>query len=76
MSGDEVRQAARFQYRYSAPLPDGSPSGRSHFVTVVLEHGTTVEPRAFQVSDLAVALEHDACLATPQDPNMLVRMMM
>jgi len=69
MSGLEVQQAARFQNRYKNAL------GYSRFVTVVLEKPKDaaggVEPRAYQVSDLAVCLERDGVFAKAADPNML-----
>jgi len=65
MSGLEVQQAARFQNRYK------DAHGYSKFVTVVLEHGEHVEPRAYQVSDLAVCLERDGVFAKAGDSNML-----
>ena len=65
MSGLEVQQAARFQNRYKNAL------GYSRFVTIVMEHAATVEPRAFQVSDLAVCLERDGVFAKAPDSNMM-----
>jgi nuclear protein localization family protein 4 len=66
LSGPEARQAARFQRRYADPV-----DGRSRFVTVVLEFGNEVEPRAHQVSDQAVALERDNVLGNAEDPWVL-----
>ena len=57
MSGLEVQQAARFQNRYKDQF------GYSKFVTIVMEHADTVEPHAYQVSDLAVCLERDGVFA-------------
>lgn len=65
MSGLEVQQAARFQQRYK------NEYGYSRFVTVVMEHAATVEPRAYQVSDLAVCLERDGVFAKAADSNMI-----
>ncbi len=69
LSGLEVQQAARFQCRYRNAF------GYSRFVTVVLEHpgasGANVEPRAYQVSDLAVCLERDGVFAKAADSNMI-----
>jgi len=65
MSASEIRQAARFQNRYK------DDDGFSRFATVVLEHGKTVEPLAYQVSDQCVALERDECLGPSKDPYMM-----
>jgi NPL4 family/NPL4 family, putative zinc binding region len=65
MSGAEVRQAARFQARFSNKL------GHSKFVTIVMEHGENVAPSAHQVSDQCVAMERDGVLDVPKDPLML-----
>jgi hypothetical protein len=69
LSGLEVQQAARFQNRYK------NQYGYSNFVTVVLEHpgnsGGNVEPRAYQVSDMAVCLERDGIFAKAADSNMI-----
>ena len=66
LSGAEVEQAARFQLRYA-----GS-SGYSRFVTLLLEHAQQVEPVAFQVADMAVALEKEkAFVAAASDPYFL-----
>lgn len=66
LSGAEVEQAARFQLRYA-----GS-SGYSRFVTLLLEHAQQVEPVAFQVADMAVALEKEKSFAAASsDPFFL-----
>lgn len=65
MSGLEVQQAARFQNRYK------NEWGYSRFVTIVMEHKEQVEPKAYQVSDLAVCLERDGVFAKAADTNML-----
>ena len=66
LSGAEVEQAARFQLRYAGA------SGYSRFVTLLLEHAQQVEPVAFQVADMAVALEREkAFSAAPSDPYFL-----
>jgi hypothetical protein len=69
MSGLEVQQAARFQNRYK------NAYGYSRFVTVLLEKpldpSSPVEPRAYQVSDLAVCLERDGVFAKAPDSNMI-----
>jgi nuclear protein localization family protein 4 len=65
LSGAEVLQAARFQNRYKNEL------GQSRFVTVVIEHGETVEPKAYQVSDQCVAMERDGLIVKAEDPFML-----
>lgn len=57
MSGDEIRQAAQFQHKYK------DKENHSQFMTVVIEHNDTIEPKAYQVSDQCVALERDGCLA-------------
>ena len=66
LSGAEVEQAARFQLRYAAN------TGYSRFVTLLLEHAQQVEPVAFQVADMAVALEKEkAFTAASSDPYFL-----
>ena len=65
MSGWEVTQAAAFQWRYR------SSTGHSRFVSIVIEHSAQVEPRAYQVADMAVALQRDNAFALAEDPYML-----
>ena len=67
LSGLEVQQAARFQWRYK------NDYGYSRFVTLVMENSSTgeVEPKAYQVSDLAVCLERDGIFAKAADSNMV-----
>jgi len=65
MSGAEIRQAATFQSRFA------DEKGHSRFVSVVVEHGANVEPKAYQVSDQCVALQRDGILALPSDPYLL-----
>lgn len=65
LTGQEVQQAARFQARFQDQYE------HSRFVTIIMEHAATVEPRAYQVSDLAVALERDGIFGKPTDPNMI-----
>jgi hypothetical protein len=65
MSGSEIRQAARFQARFSNEF------GQSRFVTVIVEHAANVEPLAYQVSDQCTALERDGVLTNAEDPLML-----
>ena len=65
MSGAEVEQAARFQLRYPGP------SGYSRFVTLILEQAAAVEPVAFQVADMAVALEKEKAFQPAPDPFFL-----
>ncbi len=66
LSGAEVEQAARFQLRYAGT------TGYSRFVTLLLEHAQQVEPVAFQVADMAVALEKEkAFVAADTDPYFL-----
>jgi len=67
MSGSEVRQAARYQARFK------NAAGHSSFVTVILEHGQTVDPVAYQLSDQCVALERDGVLDDAPDKNMLTQ---
>jgi len=66
MSGNEIRMAARFQNKYK-----NKDTGFSRFVTVVIEHSKSIEPKAYQVSDQCVALERDGILAKAQDPYTL-----
>ena len=66
MSGPEVEQAARFQLRYP-----GASSAYSRFVTLVLEQAAAVEPIAFQVADMAVALEKEKAFQPADDPFFL-----
>ena len=65
MSGPEVEQAARFQLRYPGP------GGYSRFVTLLLEQAPQVEPVAFQVADMAVALEKEKAFQPASDPFFL-----
>lgn len=65
LSGGEMRQAARFQWRYK------DAAQRSRFSTVVIEHGEQVEPAAYQVSDQCVAMERDGLFERASDPYML-----
>lgn len=65
LSGSEVRQAARFQWRYK------NEKGHSRFVTVVLEEGDTEKPGAYQVSDQCVIMERDSIFGKPADPFMM-----
>ena len=65
MSGPEVEQAGRFQLRYPGP------GGYSRFVTLLLEQGPQVEPVAFQVADMAVALEKEKAFQAASDPFFL-----
>ena len=65
MSGPEVEQAARFQLRYPGA------SGYSRFVTLILEQAQAVEPVAFQVADMAVALEKEKVFEAAADPFFL-----
>lgn len=58
MSGREVRQAARFQSRFSDQW------GHSRFVSMVVEYNDEgqVEPSAYQISDQGMAMERDGIL--------------
>ncbi len=68
LSGAEVRQAARFQTRFT-----DAHSGRSPFFTLVFQMNAEqqVEPFAFQVSDMCVALERDGVLTDCADIGFL-----
>ena len=65
LSGPEVQQAARFQLRYA------NEAGYSRFVTLILEQSAKVEPVAFQVADMAVALEKEQAFTPASDPFFL-----
>jgi len=65
MSGFEVEQASRLQLRYS------NSTGYSRFVTLILEQSQQVEPVAYQVADMAVALEKEHAFAPASDPYFL-----
>ena len=65
LSGPEVQQAARFQLRYA------NAAGYSRFVTLILEQQPKVEPVAFQVADMAVALEKEQAFTPAADPFFL-----
>lgn len=66
LTANEIQQAARFQHSYA------DEHGYSKFVTVIIEHQQTVEPVAFQVSDVCQALQRDGVLTNSSvDPLLL-----
>lgn len=68
MSGNEVRQAARLQWRYK-----DNKTKYSRFVSLIVEYNEqAVEPRAYQISDEGVALEHDRVLGDNNDDGNLL----
>eukprot|EP00474_Spongospora_subterranea_P004770 CRZ05228.1 hypothetical protein [Spongospora subterranea] len=58
LSGREVRQAARFQLKFSDNL------NHSRFVTMVIQYNNqgNIEPKAYQISDQGVAMERDGLI--------------
>lgn len=66
MSGAEVKQAAKLQWLYK------QPNLYSQFVSLIVEYNSSaVEPHAYQISDVGVALVHDNVLGDATDHNLL-----
>lgn len=75
LTGHEVVTGAKLQQRARRPLEPEAPDGfcLSEVVTVCLEHGADIEPRAYMISDQGVALVRDGAVSvSPADGNMLL----